>query len=33
VTLDADGLQADIHRDNNALTFDLSRVQEAGQSN
>ncbi len=33
VTLDAAGLQADIHRDNNAVTFDLSRVQEAGQSN
>ena len=33
VTLDAAGLQADIHRDNNALTFDLSRMQEAGQSN
>jgi aminopeptidase N len=33
VTLDAAGLQADIHRDNNTLTFDLDRDQEARQSN
>ena len=33
VTLDPAGLQADIHRDNNTLTFDLDRDQEARQSN
>ena len=33
VRLDAAGLQADIHRDNNTLTFDLGRDQEARQSN
>ena len=33
VTLDPGGLQADIHRDNNTLTFDLDRDQEARQSN
>ena len=33
VTLDPMGLQADIHRDNNALTFDLTLDQEARQSN
>ena len=31
-TLDAEGLQADVHRDNNAITFDLEREQEARQS-
>lgn len=33
VTLDPAALQADIHRDNNTLTFDLERDQEARQSN
>jgi len=33
VTLDPAGMQADIHRDNNTLTFDLDRDQEARQSN
>ena len=33
VTLDAAGLQADVDRDNNAITFDLERDQEARQSN
>ena len=33
VALDAKGLQADVHRDNNAATFDLERDQEARQSN
>ena len=33
ITLDAEGLQADVHRDNNAITFDLIRDQEARQSN
>jgi len=33
VTLDPLGLQADIHRDNNTLTFDLTREQEARQPN
>ena len=33
VALDAKGLQADVHRDNNAITFDLERDQEARQSN
>ena len=32
ITLDAEGLQADVHRDNNAITFDLERDQEARQS-
>ena len=31
--LSAEGLQADVHRDNNAITFDLERDQEARQSN
>ena len=33
VELDAQGRLADIHRDNNALTFNLKRKQEARQSN
>ena len=33
VELDAQGRLADIHRDNNALTFNLKRKQEALQSN
>ena len=33
VELDAKGRLADIHRDNNALTFNLKRKQEAKQSN
>ena len=32
VELDPAGLQADIDRDNNAIEFDLTRVQEAHQS-
>ena len=32
VTLDPERLQADVHRDNNAITFDLERDQEARQS-
>ena len=33
VELDAQGRLADIHRDNNALTFNLKRKQETQQSN
>ena len=33
VTLDADGLQADVNRENNTISFDLSRDQESRQAN